>query len=129
MSSLDLRHSGPHDLIAPDTPVDRIAGGLVFTEGPVWRGDTLLFSDIPNNRIARWRRLPEGPELATFATGYSNGLTLDHGGHIVAAGTPAVVAGSAVSRTAPYLARFLGTPGQEAAEGDGARASGQLAMV
>ncbi|HEX6408448.1 MAG TPA: excinuclease ABC subunit UvrA [Gemmatimonadales bacterium] len=53
----------------------------------------------------------------------------EEGGHVVAAGTPAVVAGSAVSRTAPYLARFLGTPGQEAAEGDGARASGQLAMV
>jgi sugar lactone lactonase YvrE len=85
MSSLDLRHSGLHDLIASDTPVTRVAGGLVFTEGPVWRGDTLLFSDIPNNRIARWRRLPEGPELTTFATGYSNGLTLDHGGHIVAA--------------------------------------------
>ena len=53
----------------------------------------------------------------------------EEGGHVVAAGTPAVVAGSAVSRTAPYLARFLGTPGQEAAEGDGAKASGQLAMV
>ena len=53
----------------------------------------------------------------------------EEGGHIVAAGTPAVVAGSAGSRTAPYLARFLGTAGQEAAEGDGAKASGQLAMV
>ncbi len=53
----------------------------------------------------------------------------EEGGHIVAAGTPAVVAGSAGSRTAPYLARFLGTPGQEAAEGDLAQASGQLAMV
>ena len=53
----------------------------------------------------------------------------EEGGHIVAAGTPAVVAGSAVSRTAPYLARFLGTPGQEAAEGDLAQASGHLAMA
>ncbi len=53
----------------------------------------------------------------------------EEGGHIVAAGTPAVVASSAGSRTAPYLARFLGTPGQEAAEGDLAQASGQLAMA
>ena len=53
----------------------------------------------------------------------------EEGGHIVAAGTPAVVAGSAGSRTAPYLARFLGTPGQEAAEGDLAQASGHLAMA
>src|SRR4051794_18832130 len=53
----------------------------------------------------------------------------EEGGRIVAAGTPAAVAGSAVSRTAPYLARFLGTPGQEAADGDVAQTSGQLAMA
>jgi len=53
----------------------------------------------------------------------------EEGGHIVAAGTPAVVADSAVSRTAPYLARFLGTAGQEAAGGDLAQVSGQLATA
>ncbi len=85
MSSLDVRNPGLHDLIAPDAPVARVAGGLVFTEGPVWRGNALLFSDIPNNRIVRWRRLPEGPELTTFATGHSNGLTLDRQGQVLAA--------------------------------------------
>ena len=85
MSLLDVRNPGLHDLIASDTAVERIAGGFVFTEGPVWRGNALLFSDIPNNRIARWRRLPEGPELTTFATGPSNGLTLDRQHHVVAA--------------------------------------------
>jgi gluconolactonase len=85
MSAFDVRNPGLHDLIAADAPIERIAGGLVFTEGPVWRGDALLFSDIPNNRIARWRRLPEGPELTTFATGPSNGLTLDRQGRVLAA--------------------------------------------
>jgi gluconolactonase len=51
----------------------------------VWRGGALLFSDIPNKRIVRWRRLPEGPELTTFATGMSNGLTLDRQGRVLAA--------------------------------------------
>ena len=51
----------------------------------MWRGGTLLFSDIPNNRIARWRRLSEGPELTTYATGMSNGLTLDGQGRVLAA--------------------------------------------
>jgi gluconolactonase len=74
-----------HDLIAPDAAIDRIAGGLGFTEGPVWRGGELLFSDIPSKRIVRWRRLPEGPELTTFATGTSNGLTLDRQGRVLAA--------------------------------------------
>lgn len=85
MSSLDLRNTGLHELIAPDTPIERVAGGLAFTEGPVWRDNALFFSDIPNNRLARLRRLPEGPELTTFVTGCSNGLTLDRERHIVAA--------------------------------------------
>src|SRR6187402_3322286 len=87
MSTLDVRNPGLHDLIAPDAPIERVAGGLVFTEGPVWRkrDSTLIFSDIPNNRIVRWRRLPEGPELTTFTTGHSNGLTLDRQGRVIAA--------------------------------------------
>ena len=85
MSTLEVRNPALHELIAPDAPIERVAGGLAFTEGPVWRGNALLFSDIPNNRIARWRRLGEGPELTTFATGRSNGLTLDNDGRLLAA--------------------------------------------
>ena len=85
MSPLEVHNPGLHGLIAPDPPIERVAGGLTFTEGPVWRGDALLFSDIPNKRIARWRRLPEGPELTTYATGMSNGLTLDRQGQVLAA--------------------------------------------
>jgi gluconolactonase len=83
--ALDVRHPDLHTLIAPEAPLTRIAGGLGFTEGPVWRGTVLLFSDIPNKRIVRWRRLPEGPELTTYATGSSNGLTLDRHGQVLAA--------------------------------------------
>jgi sugar lactone lactonase YvrE len=86
MAPLEVYNPGLHDLIAPDAPIERIAGGLGFTEGPVWRSTYLLFSDIPNKRIVRWRRLPEGPELTTYATGMSNGLTLDRQGRVLAAG-------------------------------------------
>src|SRR5882724_12060920 len=85
MSLLEVHDPGLRDLIASDAAIERIAGGLTFTEGPVWRGTHLLFSDIPNKRIVRWRRLPEGPELTTFATGMSNGLTLDRQGRVLAA--------------------------------------------
>src|SRR5262247_3119628 len=85
MAPLEVRDPRLHDLVAPDAPIDRVAGGLTFTEGPIWRGGALLFSDIPNKRIARWRRLPEGPELTTYATGMSNGLTLDRQGRVLAA--------------------------------------------
>ena len=37
------------DLIDLDAPVDRLAGGFTFTEGPIWhpRDQFLLFSDMP----------------------------------------------------------------------------------
>jgi len=85
-------------LVPEGQTVERIAAGFAFTEGPVWNGDHLLFSDIPNNRIVRWRQLPEGPEVTTFRcpSGFplgtatrvaqmgSNGLTLDRQGRLLA---------------------------------------------
>src|SRR5881396_2799250 len=103
MSPLEVHDPGLHDLIASDAAIERIAGGLTFTEGPVWRGTHLLFSDIPNKRIVRWRRLPEGPELTTYATGMSNGLTLDRQGQVLAAGHD----GRCVSRVADNGARTV----------------------
>jgi gluconolactonase len=85
MAPLEVYNPGLHDLIAPDAPIERIAGGLGFTEGPVWHGTSLLFSDIPHQRIVRWRRLLEGPEMTTYATGPSNGLTLDRQRQVLAA--------------------------------------------
>lgn len=103
MAPLEVRNPALHNLIAPDALIERIAGGLGFTEGPVWRGTSLLFSDIPNKRIVRWRRLPEGPELTTYATGMSNGLTLDRQGHVLAAEHD----GRRVSRVADNGARTV----------------------
>jgi gluconolactonase len=66
--------------------LDRVATGFGFTEGPVWRGGELLFSDIPNSRTIRYRALPEGPEVTTFRhpTGNANGMTLDLQGNLIA---------------------------------------------
>jgi gluconolactonase len=85
MTPLETRDRRLEELVASDVVVERVAGGLWFTEGPVWRPGELLFSDIPNKRIARWRKLEEGPELTTYARGSSNGLTLDNQGRVLAA--------------------------------------------
>jgi gluconolactonase len=82
---IEAKSPAIHQLVAADAAMERVAGGLGFTEGPVWVRDHLLFSDIPNGRICRWRSLPEGPELTTFALGQSNGLTLDLQGRVLAA--------------------------------------------
>ena len=73
-------------IISEDAALEQIATGFRFTEGPVWCGDYLLFSDIPRNRIARLHMRRYGPEVTTFRSpsGNSNGLTLDRSGRLIA---------------------------------------------
>jgi len=82
-------------IIAPDAKIEKLAGGFLFTEGPVWvrDGGYLLFSDPNNNLIYRWS---EGDGVSVYRThsGYtgmnigeygqpgSNGLTLDSQGRL-----------------------------------------------
>jgi gluconolactonase len=84
------------DDIVPTEPVlEKLAGGFIFTEGPVWVPDGyLLFSDPNANTI--YRRSPDG-QVSVFRTksGYagvdvaeygqpgSNGITLDAEGRVV----------------------------------------------
>ena len=82
---LEAWDPGFWDLVAPDAALDHLATGFLTTEGPVWNGDHLLFTDIPRSRIVRWQMLPEGPEVRTFRTptGNANGLTRDRAGRLV----------------------------------------------
>jgi len=85
-TKIDVHDKALHQIVSEGATAEQIAAGFGFTEGPVWCGDYLLFSDIPNNRIVRWHRLPEGPEVTTFRTpsGNSNGLTLDRSRRLIA---------------------------------------------
>jgi gluconolactonase len=73
-------------IVPEEVTLEQIATGFGFTEGPIWCGDYLLFSDIPQNRIICWRNYSYGPEVTTFRSpsGNSNGLTLDKGGRLIA---------------------------------------------
>ena len=50
-------------LVPPDALIEVLAMGFAWSEGPVWVADdrgglpagTLLFSDIPHNRVHRWK--------------------------------------------------------------------------
>ncbi|HUE75991.1 MAG TPA: SMP-30/gluconolactonase/LRE family protein [Chloroflexota bacterium] len=63
---------------------DLVAGPFKFTEGPVWNGQSVLFSDIPNDRIMRYD--PRSGECTEFRTNTNgtNGLTLDRQGRLYA---------------------------------------------
>lgn len=64
----------------------RLCGGFGFTEGPLWIANdaALLFSDIPGNTIHRWRPGATTAEVYRAPSGWSNGLSLDADGRLLA---------------------------------------------
>jgi len=64
----------------------RLCTGFGFTEGPIWiaADNALVFSDIPGNRMHRWRPGQTAAEVYREPSGWSNGLTLDGEGNILA---------------------------------------------
>jgi gluconolactonase len=77
--NVEVRDQAARNILLEGAILEQLATGFGFTEGPVWRGDYLLFSDIPKNRIVKLRLLSNGPEVTTFRypSGNSNGNTLD----------------------------------------------------
>ena len=83
-------------ILAPDTKIEVLASGYVWTEGPVWvkNGNYLLFSDVPANTIFKWKE-DEGVSVFLKPSGYtgtgvysnepgSNGLIINQKGELVA---------------------------------------------
>lgn len=85
-------------LVPRGAELERILDGHSWVEGPVWSraGGFLLFSDIPSNRVFRWKR-GEGVSLYLHPSGYtgpepfagkepgSNGLAFDAEGRLLLA--------------------------------------------
>ncbi|GAC1449097.1 MAG: SMP-30/gluconolactonase/LRE family protein [Isosphaeraceae bacterium] len=82
-------------LVPRDATIEKLAEGFDWSEGPVWvkKGNYLLFSDVPQNTVFRWK---EGEKVRVFLkpSGYtgsesrggepgSNGLNLDAQGRLV----------------------------------------------
>ena len=84
------------DALVPEgAPIEKLAEGFTWAEGPVWMtdgGGALLFSDVPNNVIHRWKDgvltdyvRPGGytgkePRKGNLGP---NGLAFDAGGHLI----------------------------------------------
>ena len=42
-------------LLLPESRLEHLAEGCIWAEGPVWLADdSVVWSDIPNNRMLRW---------------------------------------------------------------------------
>lgn len=84
------------NLLDENAVIEVLAGGFVWTEGPVWleKNQALLFSDVPKNTIFQWKE-KEGVSIFLKPSGYtglgeyshepgSNGLTIDPQGNLIA---------------------------------------------
>ncbi len=68
-------------------PLDQIAHGLRFSEGPVWdaRNRQFFYTDIVNDTIWKWQP-GIGSSVVMCPTGKANGMTFDHDGRLLVAG-------------------------------------------
>lgn len=73
----------PTELIMTWT-FERVAGPFEYTEGPVWDGTYVLFSDIPNERIIQYDPTTEDCEVFREGTNAANGLKIGPDGHLYA---------------------------------------------
>ena len=62
---------------------ERVAGPFNFTEGPVWNGEAVRFSDIPSSRTYRYDPLTGETTLYLEGTEEANGQTLDREGRLL----------------------------------------------
>ncbi len=126
-TSFDVRNPAFHDLVPPDAELERVAGGFAFTEGPVWRGGCLLFSDIRNNRTVRWEESSEGFSVSTYRapSGNANGLTLDGEGRLISCEHSArrvsrqEAGGAYVTLADSYQGKRLNSPNDVVVRSDG----------
>jgi gluconolactonase len=95
-AELEVNRADPalDSIVAPDANLERVAGGFVFTEGPVWSRDgSLLFSSPNTNVIYRWHPSGRitvfrsksgytGVDIGRFTQPGSNGLTFDPVGRL-----------------------------------------------
>jgi gluconolactonase len=73
------------ELVDPLAPIERIATGFEFTEGPLWdrRAGRLLFTDLAGDVIRQWTQ-EGGARDVRRPSGKANGLAHDRNGRLIA---------------------------------------------
>ncbi len=71
--------------VLANAPLEELATGFRWIEGPVWMGDwnCLLFQDLPRNRTMRWSEAA-GISVYRAPSNYANGQARDRQGRLIA---------------------------------------------
>ena len=108
--------------------IEKLASGCRWSEGPVWFGDqrSLLWSDIPNNRILRWSEETNAVSEFRKPSNFANGnyrdregrlITCEHGGRRV---TRTEHSGAITVLADNYQGKRLNSPNDVIVASDGA---------
>jgi gluconolactonase len=64
-------------------PIERLADGCKWAEGPAYLDGGVVWSDIPNNRMLRWDEATGAVSVFRAPSDFANGNTLDPQGRLV----------------------------------------------
>ena len=81
---IEVRDERYFDVVEENLELETLVDGFAFTEGPIWhpREQHLTFSDIPSNRMHRWKE-SSGVSVYREPSNMSNGNTYDGSGRIL----------------------------------------------
>ncbi len=123
---IDMIAPGLERIVGPDPPLDRVAQGTIFGEGPVWdrRKQQLFFVDIIGNSIWKW--MPGvGREIVLKPSDHANGMTFDRQGRLAVAGWSRRTIwrwesdGSIITLASRYQGKKLNSPNDIVVHSDG----------
>lgn len=85
MDGFEIRDKRFAHYVLGNAPLEELASGFRWIEGPVWMGDAdcLLFQDLPRNRTMRWTE-KGGVSVFRTPSDYANGQTRDRQGRLIA---------------------------------------------
>jgi gluconolactonase len=69
--------------VRPGAPIERLADGCKWAEGPAYLDGGVIWSDIPNDRMLRWDEATGAVSVFRAPSDFSNGNTLDPQGRLV----------------------------------------------
>jgi gluconolactonase len=114
-------------LVDAEAPIERVATGFQFTEGPLWHpsGNYLLFSDLAGDAVHRWDE-PSGVSVFRKPSGKANGLAYDRDlcliacEHVGRRVTRTAADGSSCVLASEYGGKRLNSPNDVVVAADGA---------
>jgi gluconolactonase len=123
---VEVRDSRFVSVVGKSAAVEKVAGGFLFTEGPLWHAADryLLFSDMPGDHLRRWSA---SGGVITFRKpcGQSNGLAWDREGRLISCEhatsrlTRTEVNGDITVLASKYAGKELNSPNDLVVKSDG----------